>query len=280
MPKAETKLVRWAGDPGEFRGDIGASTRIDGERWREGGAQFQERDDGQGESPMLAVGTVQTVVGDVEFGILDYGEGGTYLLAPTSGGALPILTAVIAEGLEKAGVISIAEDLEEEESPYQGEEEILERIAALEQFAGEYLAETKISMVPIATKIAVPGQVEELPAPGEVSSEPAGSFPADHIGTLKWLRDKERAVISPEDGSAEVVVEGNLNMIVGKLPEGTRVSYRYGIIEATKRELRETGGADYENAAYGERLLGGIKRYDEQSIGKVLRPAVKKERAE
>lgn len=237
MAEAETELLNWSSDPGEFRGDIGVAVRLDGGQWRDLGARFHERDDGQGESPMLAVGNIQTSEGAVDFGVLDYGEGDTYLLVPATGDEIQKLTAVIAKGLEEAGVLSIDEDLEDEESSYRIEElkeEIIGRLTALEQFAGEVLAKSQFSMVPVATHIIVSGDVnqpEQLPE--KTSENLVEAFSVLHTGTLKWLQDEDRAVISPEDGSDDVLVEvADVNLEAGDIPEGTKVSYRYGIVEA------------------------------------------------
>jgi hypothetical protein len=75
--------VKWSSDPGDFRGEVGATLGLDGPRWEALGARFTPRDDGNGERPGLAVGAVETANGELSFAVLDYGEDSTYLLVPT-----------------------------------------------------------------------------------------------------------------------------------------------------------------------------------------------------
>lgn len=75
--------VKWSSDPGDFRGEIGATLGLDGPRWEALGARFTPRDDGNGENPGLVVGAVETPEGERRFAVLDYGAASTYLLVPT-----------------------------------------------------------------------------------------------------------------------------------------------------------------------------------------------------
>jgi hypothetical protein len=75
--------VKWSSDPGDFRGEIGATLRLDRRRWEALGARFTPRDDGNGEAPGLVAGAVATPEGERRFAVLDYGADSTYLLVPT-----------------------------------------------------------------------------------------------------------------------------------------------------------------------------------------------------
>lgn len=240
MSKLETELLSWETDPGEFRGDIGVLTRLDGAHWRGLGAQFCERDDGQGETPGLAAGRVHTSLGEISFGILDYGEDDeTYLLAPAGGDERRRLTAEIIGGLEAAGALTV-DDLEDEESSYRDVERLVERVTTLEQFVGESLTSAAHSAVPIATEVTV--QTEPEARPLEIGHKEHWGQ-GGHIGTLSGLQDgKDWALIHPEDGSGVVKVElVEVDSPLGKLREGMKVKFRYGLVETDEEpgELRK-----------------------------------------
>jgi hypothetical protein len=71
----------------------GATLALNREAWESLGAQFRAADDGQGETPNLATGSVQISDGPVAIGILDYGDETTYLLVPGDGDGRTLTTA-------------------------------------------------------------------------------------------------------------------------------------------------------------------------------------------
>ena len=77
--------------------------------WKNLGAKFTPFDDGGGEAPGLAVGTVQTVRGQQQFGILDYGEASTYLLIPATGAKAQTLSVVVISALVENKALAIAD---------------------------------------------------------------------------------------------------------------------------------------------------------------------------
>jgi hypothetical protein len=81
----------WNPDATRFDGNPAATVALDRDAWQRLGATFTEIDDGDDETPGLAVGRVN----ELPFGVLDYGEGETFLLvpsdAPSAAASAPIL---------------------------------------------------------------------------------------------------------------------------------------------------------------------------------------------
>jgi hypothetical protein len=103
--------VEWDRKPVDIGVDPAASLRLDRGRWERDGATFVERDDGEGEAPGLATGTVAAEGARQPIGALDYGEEATCLLVPgVDPERLPVTVAVL-EALEGAGVLDLEADL-------------------------------------------------------------------------------------------------------------------------------------------------------------------------
>ena len=106
----DSKQITWLDGVGDFAGDFGASLAVSGDRWRELNAAFETIDDANGGDPGLAVGRIDTDMGELDFGVLDYGAEITYLLVP-SVEQREEMTAAVLTSLEQLGVISIADDV-------------------------------------------------------------------------------------------------------------------------------------------------------------------------
>jgi len=244
MNELDTKQVRWREAPGEFRGEIGAVTRLDGEHWRRAGAHFERIDDAQGETPLLGVGAVRPGAEDeIEFGLLDYEEGGVYLLVPARGEERRALAQEVAKELEAAGLLSVAEDLAEERSSYLATRELSARVKALEQAVGEQLANATVhTVIPVATEVSPLGEetVEEISGEDQVED------PAEHhIGTVHWF-NSGIGVISPEDGPGHVYVDvGSLDALA-EAKDG-RVNFKYSVVSVDDVQ-------GFEKKAYVEHL--------------------------
>lgn len=96
--------ITWHNGVDRFDANPTATVALDRARWEILGATFVEVDDGDDETPGLAVGEVD----GLEFGVLDYGEGETFLLV---GGELVAgpATARLFEALQRAEVLQSSE---------------------------------------------------------------------------------------------------------------------------------------------------------------------------
>jgi CspA family cold shock protein len=227
--------------PEEFAGDIAATMALGGEYWRDLDAPFASFDDGQGGTAELAAGTVEIPGGTVQFGVLDYGGGVTYLLAPATGAAKEKLADLALQGLAEAGALSL-DDVMNEDNPYE-EPSLAERVSVLEQWAGEAMADAETSAVPVAVDVEVPADYPDVAPEYAPVGEPAEvePFSVRHIGTIKLLDfGKGYGVISPDGGGKEIFVP--VTSVKDKyrqaLAEGAKVTFRYTIKAGAKEEGR------------------------------------------
>jgi len=98
--------ITWLSGVERFDANPAATVALDRARWEALGATFVEVDDGDDETPGLAVGRVD----GLDFGVLDYGEGETYLLVPGSGLASQETVAVLT-ALQGHHVLDLGADL-------------------------------------------------------------------------------------------------------------------------------------------------------------------------
>jgi len=99
--------ITWLPGAERFDGNPTATVALDRARWEALGATFVEVDDGDDETPGLAIGQVD----GLDFGVLDYGEGETYLLVHGPASAAleatkDLLPALVqAKAIEQADVV-------------------------------------------------------------------------------------------------------------------------------------------------------------------------------
>jgi cold shock CspA family protein len=232
----------WSTTPEQFAGDIGAAVSLDRSAWEQHGANFVKSEEEFGQAVLVAAGTIETSIGETEFGVLDYGAESTYLLAPATGVQNQQLTAVLIEALAKADVLSIG-DVLDERSPYAAEESLAQRVAVLEHWAGEVVADATTTAVPVALDVEIPAHYS--PSPDEPfyvvhSSHSRRQFHdmryystanlERHIGTIKWFdSEKGLGAIEPRDGGKEVVLASD-EIITAETPViGKIVTFRYGL---------------------------------------------------
>ncbi|WP_445151734.1 hypothetical protein [Baekduia sp. Peel2402] len=98
--------ITWLSGVSHLDANPAATVALDRARWEALGATFVEVDDGDDETPGLAVGQVD----GIDFGVLDYGEGETYLLVPGSDLA-PEMTVAVLRGLEAHQALDVRADL-------------------------------------------------------------------------------------------------------------------------------------------------------------------------
>jgi len=113
-------LIRWSEPCTTVAADPGATLALDRVAWETLGARFAAADDGQGETPGLACALLRTAAGDVEIGILDYGEPATYILVPGRGARHAEMTDAVLNALAEAGAISLDADVIDVISPASG----------------------------------------------------------------------------------------------------------------------------------------------------------------
>lgn len=84
-----------------------ATVALDRARWESLGATFAEADDGDGETPGLAVGQVN----GIDFGVLDYGEEETFLLVADEARAATSPIESLLQALRQAGALDVDREL-------------------------------------------------------------------------------------------------------------------------------------------------------------------------
>jgi hypothetical protein len=101
-----TVSLSW--EPGQetIGADLAATIAMDRAAWESAGAAFTDVDDGDGEQPGLAVGTVEINGKPEQFGILDYGDPTTHLRIAGAQAERPALTLLVIGELIAAGVLS------------------------------------------------------------------------------------------------------------------------------------------------------------------------------
>lgn len=220
--------IEWLRDPGQFRGDIAATIGIDGDHWREAGAHFLSVEDEQTGPVDIAAGIVEFPGGAVQFGLLDYGVGTTYLLTPASGPAKEELASLALLALAEAGALSLDEVLDER-NPY--ETSLTERVAVLEQWAGEAVAEAESTAVPVAVEVEVSGSYPAA-APEARMFRPMASgesLVTRHTGIVKDFDTQKGGFISPEGGGKEIFVHPTSVSNLDRIAAGATVVFRYAI---------------------------------------------------
>lgn len=103
--------IAWDAPGRSLAANPGATLALDRHAWERLGARFSAVDDGQGERPNLATGSMSTSGGPVPFGVLDYGESTTYLLVPGSGARHLRAAVEVLAALAKGGGIRPSHDL-------------------------------------------------------------------------------------------------------------------------------------------------------------------------
>jgi hypothetical protein len=98
--------ITWHNGVDRFDANPTATAALDRARWETLGARFVEVDDGDDETPGLAVGQVD----GLDFGVLDYGETETFLLLVGEVVAGPA-TARLLKRLEEVGVLEVDRDV-------------------------------------------------------------------------------------------------------------------------------------------------------------------------
>lgn len=244
---SSSRSISWSDEPDQFSGDIAATLGFDATRWQIAGAKFSSIDNGDGDSIAIASGHLETSIGEIEFGILDYGEDATYLLVPSTGETSILQAVAVLEGLEDLGIVS-SEDLLDERSPYEQLNSVEARIASLERWAGEELTEIRMAPKVVKLKVQDPRRFRPLRSlskrKAESKSEQIESASREartHVGTVKWFSDdKGYGFITPDDGSKDVFV--HQSTVVGEgfrsLKEGTKVVY-----ESTEADQAEGSGS-------------------------------------
>lgn len=138
--------ITWDETPERLAADPTATLGLDRSAWEALGATFSEVDDGQGETPGLAIATVQTRDGEVRVGILDYGEDSTYLLVPGVEPRRRATTVTVLEAFESMSAVRLDTDLLD---VADGEPALTleERVVDLEQHVAELLRSSSSTAV-------------------------------------------------------------------------------------------------------------------------------------
>jgi cold shock CspA family protein len=234
----------WNLDAEKFTGDIGAALHASRDEWERFDAGFTEIDDELGGSAWIAAGSIDTAIGEIEFGVLDYGAETTYLLVPATGDEKRPLRTAIVEALVEAEIIS-SEKVLDERAPFADEDQDLaRRVAALEQLMGETVAEAESTAIPVALDIETPARYPRLSPMtrilryvpvlnrrrgGRGTWEEAYSHHR-HFGTIESLnRDKGIGTIRPEGGGKKVMLK--ITDFHGREPVdvGKKITFKYGI---------------------------------------------------
>jgi hypothetical protein len=101
-----TAALTWEPGQDTIDADIAATIAKDRAAWESAGATFTEVDDGDGERPGLATGTLGIDGRPAHFGVLDYGDETTHLLIPGTSTERQALTTRVIGELISAGVLT------------------------------------------------------------------------------------------------------------------------------------------------------------------------------
>lgn len=96
----------WKHPGTEIKADPGATVALDRARWESLGAMFELVDDGDGETPGLAVLDIDGDGSTVSLGVLDYGAAETFLLVPGTASEQHRNVDIALEALTSGGLIS------------------------------------------------------------------------------------------------------------------------------------------------------------------------------
>jgi hypothetical protein len=99
--------ITWHPGVDHFDANPTATVALDRARWEALGATFIEVDDGDDETPGLAVGQIN----GLDFGVLDYGDGETYLLVPEADDRSTLVSQEVVSALDDAGALDVNDDV-------------------------------------------------------------------------------------------------------------------------------------------------------------------------
>lgn len=240
------ELISWSERPEDFAGDIAATVARDADDWQRTGATFSSIEDRDSGAVAVASALVQTEFGQVEFGVLDYGDDATYLLVPATGKDRDPLAAAILEALLQLEVLS-PDDILDERSPREYRASLEARVTALERWAGMELQTTQDAPDAIEGIVDSPAAVpQSLRAATGLRTEGRERATSEHethrkvgtvTGTVKWFSDdKGYGFITPDDGSKDVFV--HQSDIQGKrkksLAVGAKVTFKTSVSDRSK----------------------------------------------
>lgn len=224
--------VSWQEQPDEFRGDIGATVALDAKRWTAAGAAFSAIDDGDGETVGLARAKIATRSGDIDFGILDYGEQSTFILVAADAQRMAQQVRVVLETLTNVGVLAPDEVLDES-SP---SEESIDIANAPE------IVDADVS----APSVHPPTERKARKPRGrgrkQIRNYKIKRAKSLHGKIVSFDEATGFAVVRPADGSPEVAVHRSKIRATSKkkLKAGVRVNYKRGATAAADRSPRKS----------------------------------------
>jgi DNA-binding CsgD family transcriptional regulator len=160
--------ITWIPDADHFDANPAATVALDRARWEALGATFTEVDDGDDETPGLAVGWTAADGVEVEFGVLDYGEDSTFLLVPgRDGAAIDSVRSLIAT-FARAGILDPDNHVLDVSGDGIARVTLEERVAALERRMAEVAARNAPTTTPqhevLSEARGRTGEQEGLPA--------------------------------------------------------------------------------------------------------------------
>lgn len=137
--------ITWNHGVDHFDGNPTATVALDRARWEALGATFVEVDDGDDETPGLAVGEVD----GLGFGVLDYGEGETFLLVGGEVAAGPVTDRLLT-ALRHAGALEADRDVVDVARVRRPDptDELRERLAAMEHRLTRLESERRADLIP------------------------------------------------------------------------------------------------------------------------------------
>lgn len=103
--------ISWDESARRVEADPAATVAFSRAQWAQRGARFHETDDGQGEHPGLAVGSLATAQGTIDIGVLDYGEPVTYLLVSRASADRRNTVVAALAALSDDGVLDLEADV-------------------------------------------------------------------------------------------------------------------------------------------------------------------------
>jgi cold shock CspA family protein len=238
-----TAQIEWSIDTDLSGADPTVALCVNRRDWEVLGARFHAIDDGQGEQPLLASATVETRLGPVSLGVLDYGGDSTYLLISRDEYPDGIVDALL-ESLESAGLSDIHELVYDRQAHRATSVGVEERLLALEAGIAEILKRFRV----VPSDTSRPARKAPRPVSGPTS--PArGRFQ----GTVSWF-DSEQGIgyIRPDSGGAEILVEEQ-DIVPDStgfrgLVEGARVAYDIEEEAPRRRWARVRGYAGPQQA--------------------------------